>query len=102
MKVIQIGITLSDENGKTPEPVSTWQFNFNFDIDNDEKAMNSIQILKESGIDFQRLKRRGMSPMYFAEKVTQSGLVLNDNLYWLCFHGNYDFAYLLKVMMNDP
>jgi CCR4-NOT transcription complex subunit 7/8 len=35
MKWIQIGITLSDENGKLPEPVSTWQFNFNFDIDND-------------------------------------------------------------------
>jgi hypothetical protein len=24
MKLIQIGITLSDENGKLPEPVSTW------------------------------------------------------------------------------
>jgi hypothetical protein len=24
LKIIQIGITLSDENGKHPEPVSTW------------------------------------------------------------------------------
>jgi len=24
LKVIQIGITLSDENGKFPEPISTW------------------------------------------------------------------------------
>lgn len=35
MNVIQIGITLMDENGKTPEPICTWQFNFNFDIDQD-------------------------------------------------------------------
>jgi CCR4-NOT transcription complex subunit 7/8 len=42
LKVIQIGITLSDENGKTPEPVSTWQFNFSFDIDSDHKSMASI------------------------------------------------------------
>lgn len=35
LNVIQIGITLMDENGKTPEPVCTWQFNFNFDIDFD-------------------------------------------------------------------
>jgi CCR4-NOT transcription complex subunit 7/8 len=52
LKLIQIGITLSDENGKLPEPVSTWQFNFNFDIDADFKSMDSINILKESGIDF--------------------------------------------------
>lgn len=64
--------------------------------------MTSIQVLKDSGIDFQKLKHRGISPLYFAEKVISSGLVLNDNLYWLCFHGNYDFAYLLKLMMNEP
>jgi CCR4-NOT transcription complex subunit 7/8 len=70
LKVIQIGITLSDENGKTPEPVSTWQFNFNFDVDTEEGAATSIQMLKDSGIDFVKLKRRGISPLYFAEKVT--------------------------------
>jgi CCR4-NOT transcription complex subunit 7/8 len=52
LKVIQIGISLSDENGKCPEPVSTWQFNFNFDIDVDPRAQSSIDMLKSSGIDF--------------------------------------------------
>lgn len=101
MKVIQVGITLSDENGKNPDPVCTWQFNFNFDIESDNKSMNSIQLLKDCGIDFQKLKRRGIHPLYFAEKITQSGLVLNDKVHWICFHGCYDFAYLLKIMMNE-
>ena len=57
--------------------------------------------MQSCGIDFQKLKARGISPLYFAEKVTQSGLVLNDKVFWICFHGCYDFAYLLKIMMNE-
>jgi CCR4-NOT transcription complex subunit 7/8 len=48
-----------------------------------------------------KLKRRGIDPVYFAEKVTQSGLVLNERVHWICFHGCYDFAYLMKIMMNE-
>jgi CCR4-NOT transcription complex subunit 7/8 len=101
MNVIQIGITLMDENGKAPEPVCTWQFNFNFNIDTDKNHSASIMMLKEHGIDFTSLKHRGISPLYFAEKVMQSGIVLNDKVHWICFHGSYDFAYFLKIMMND-
>jgi len=31
LKLIQVGITLSDGEGNFPEENSTWQFNFNFD-----------------------------------------------------------------------
>jgi hypothetical protein len=31
LKMIQLGVTVSDEHGNTPE-VSTWQFNFTFDL----------------------------------------------------------------------
>ena len=30
-----------------------------------------------------------------------SGLVLNDRLTWICFHGNQDFGFLIKIMMNE-
>jgi hypothetical protein len=32
LKIIQIGITLSNEKGEFPEDVSTWQFNFHFSL----------------------------------------------------------------------
>ena len=32
LKVIQVGITLSNEEGEFPEDISTWQFNFKFDL----------------------------------------------------------------------
>ena len=32
LKVIQIGISLADEEGNVPKGVNTWQFNFKFDL----------------------------------------------------------------------
>lgn len=32
LKVIQVGITLIDEQGNFPEEASTWQFNFKFNV----------------------------------------------------------------------
>lgn len=96
-----MGITLSDENGNHPSPVCTWQFNFNFDIDSDSYSHSSILLLQQSGIDFQLLKRKGLAPTFFAEKVILSGLVLNPQLKWVCYHGCYDFSYLLRVLMDE-
>jgi len=31
LKIIQLGVTVSDENGNSP-PLSTWQFNFTFNL----------------------------------------------------------------------
>jgi len=58
-------------------------------------------LLKKCGIDFNKLKHHGISPKYFAEKMTLSGLILNPNTRWICYHGCYDFAYMLKVLMNE-
>ena len=33
LKMIQMGITLANEFGEYPEEVSTWQFNFKFDVE---------------------------------------------------------------------
>ena len=59
LKLIQLGITITNENGEYPKniPYHTWQFNFQFDINKDNFNEQSINLLKKSGIDFQKLKK---------------------------------------------
>lgn len=42
MKIIQLGISLFDEKGRQPSPVSTWQFNFEWDLETEHKNDRSI------------------------------------------------------------
>lgn len=102
LKVIQIGITLTDGEGRTPQGISTWQFNFQFDIDRDTYAKDSIELLTNHGINFEEHKRNGIDHAKFAELLITSGLVLLPEMTWLSFHGQYDFGYLLKLVMNSP
>lgn len=101
LKVIQIGFTFSDDKGKRP-PNSTWQFNFKFSVNEDLYAQDSIDFLRDCGIDFERHTSQGIDPAEFAMLMTTSGIVLNDEINWLSFHGSYDFGYLLRILSNQP
>ncbi|NCP90682.1 MAG: hypothetical protein GW827_10660, partial [Flavobacteriales bacterium] len=57
-----------------------------------------MQLLTNSGINFANLKNTGIKYDKFAEKLITSGLILNDEVNWISFHGLYDFAYLLRAL----
>ena len=103
LKLIQLGITLTNEKGEYPKnyPYHTWQFNFEFDIKTDKIVQASLNLLEQSGIDFNKLKRKGIKHKLFAEYFMVSGLVLNPYITWISFHGCYDFGYLLKLLLNS-
>jgi CCR4-NOT transcription complex subunit 7/8 len=61
-------------------------------------AQDSIELLKSSGIDFDKFEKYGIDIQYFGECLVMSGLVLNDDVKWLSFHSSYDFGYLLKTL----
>eukprot|EP00758_Cryptobia_borreli_P014470 Tbor_TRINITY_DN5924_c5_g2::TRINITY_DN5924_c5_g2_i1::g.18931::m.18931/K12581/CNOT7_8, CAF1, POP2; CCR4-NOT transcription complex subunit 7/8 len=52
LKIIQLGLTLLNEKGEVPEKCCTWQFNFRFSLDDDIYAQDSIELLKNGGINF--------------------------------------------------
>eukprot|EP00667_Euglena_gracilis_P017448 EG_transcript_18404 len=101
LKIIQLGLTFSDELGRHPPGVCTWQFNFKFDIEMDMYAQDSIELLQSGGIDFQKHSTHGIDVQVFGEMLTASGLVLNDDMKWISFHSGYDFGYLLKILTNS-
>ncbi len=100
LKLIQVGITLSDEHGNCPQPVSTWQFNLKFDLTAEKFAADSINLLKEAGIDFNELSIKGIPELRFADLFLSSGLALNEDVHWITFHGAFDFGYLIKSISN--
>ncbi len=61
----------------------------------------SINLLEMAGIDFKSFFNYGIEVDHFGELFTTSGLILNENVKWITFHGSYDFAYLVKVLSNQ-
>lgn len=102
LKVIQVGITVADENGNIPSETSAWQFNFKFNLNDDMYSQESIDLLTHSGIDFKKHELKGIDVSYFGELLTVSGIVLSEDVKWISFHSGYDFGYLLKVLTFNP
>ncbi|XP_071694264.1 probable CCR4-associated factor 1 homolog 7 [Rutidosis leptorrhynchoides] len=105
LKLIQLGLTFSDENGNLPSFGNDksmsfiWQFNFReFDINEDIFTNDSIEMLTQCGIDFKKNNEIGIDANRFGELLMSSGIVLNDNICWVTFHSGYDFGYLLKLL----
>lgn len=103
LKLIQIGLTFSDDQGNIPlcgtDKYCIWQFNFReFNVNEDVFANDSIELLRQSGIDFRKNNEKGIDAQRFGELLMSSGIVLNDNVYWVTFHSGYDFGYLLKIL----
>ncbi|KAH9361214.1 hypothetical protein HPB48_001572 [Haemaphysalis longicornis] len=102
LKIIQIGFTFMDEAVNKPPNYWTWQFNFKFSLTEDMCAQDSIDLLINSAIQFERHEKEGIDPAKFAQLFTVSGVVLPDDVKLICFHGAYDMAYLLKLLTNKP
>lgn len=106
LNLIQLGLTLSDEQGNLPtcgtnNRQCVWQFNFReFNLKTDMYAIDSIELLRQSGIDFARNSEFGIESKRFAQLLMCSGVVLNDKIQWVTFHCGYDFGYLLKLLTS--
>lgn len=122
LSLIQVGIALFNEDGEQPpaRPNSTdsadlkegnqggrrgggntplaWQFNFKFSLEEEMFSQDSINSLQQAGIDFAALERDGINPHDFASALIPSGLLMYDDVYWISFHGGYDFGYLTKIL----
>ncbi|KAB1211897.1 hypothetical protein CJ030_MR5G000958 [Morella rubra] len=103
LKLIQLGLTFSDDKGNLPtcgtDKYCIWQLNFReFNPNEDVYANDSIELLSQSGIDFMKHNEKGVDARRFSELLMSSGIVLNDNVHWVTFHSGYDFGYLLKLL----
>ena len=49
-------------------------------------SQDSIDLLANSGLQFQKHEEEGIDTLHFAELLMTSGVVLCDNVKWLSFH----------------
>ncbi|XP_057496156.1 probable CCR4-associated factor 1 homolog 11 [Actinidia eriantha] len=108
LNLIQLGLTLSDPYGNLPDfgtPFShIWEFNFSdFNLDSDSQNPESITLLKNQGIDFDRNRQEGIASQVFASILVRAGLVSNSqfSVTWVTFHGSYDFGFLIKILTQN-
>lgn len=102
LRLIQVGLTFCDKDGVLAEPVCTWQLNFKFSLEDDLYAPDSIELLQNSGFDFERHSKDGIEVEAFGELLMMSGMVLTPDVRWLTFHAGYDFAYLVRILTGRP
>ena len=69
-------------------------------IQTDMYAEDSIELLRNCGINFERHQIEGIDTSWFAEMLITSGIVLMNRVNWITFHSGYDFCYLLKVNLK--
>jgi hypothetical protein len=78
--------------------VGAWQFNFKFSLTEDMFATESIDLLERAGVEFDSLEDHGVTHAAFGELLISSGLVLDEDITFVTYHGGYALAYLLKLM----
>ncbi|KAK2630080.1 hypothetical protein QTJ16_000900 [Diplocarpon rosae] len=128
LKILQLGISVFTEDGESPPQQmtaadlgldvtqeetrkyanaminipTTWQFNFRFSLEDDMYSEVSIDALRLAGVEFSRLQNEGILPEAFGALLMTSGLVCDEDVHWVSFHGGYDFGYLTKLLHVNP
>ncbi|KAF8389263.1 hypothetical protein HHK36_025956 [Tetracentron sinense] len=104
LNLIQVSLTLSDAHGNLANLgdgfYSIWEFNLgNFDVDRDLLAPESIQLLKQQGINFNMNREKGICAARFGQLLLKYRIIYYFFMViWVTFHSSYDFAYLIKIL----
>lgn len=95
-------LNIQSEIDETKDYIVVWQFHMKYNVQEDVYAKEAIDFLFKSGLKFEEYDKNGIEYKHFGEIMIASGLICNNNITWVSFHGSYDFAYLLKLLTNIP
>ncbi len=95
-------MTITDEKGDSESCMTlTYQFNIKYELAKEKYDMEGIKLLQQSGIKFEELEEKGIDLVTFAEQIITLDIFFNKDVQWVCFHGNYDLAYMIRTIDNQ-
>jgi len=56
--------------------------------------------LKNQGINFDKHVNSGINPQHFYRLLKSSRLFQDPSITWITYQGDFDLAYIIKIMMN--
>lgn len=101
--LLQIGFTLTDEDGNLAPGVHTFQFNMHYDTSkaSDVKADNMFFLLNTPKIDFLALEICGIKQEEFVKEILESEIFANKKLTLVTFAGVMDYYFLIQMLATN-
>ncbi|KAL5699395.1 hypothetical protein ACHQM5_030305 [Ranunculus cassubicifolius] len=101
--IIQLGLTLQTKGSNGEFNYDVWEFNFkDFNLlRGHHHNPESIKLLKQQGIDFEKNTRDGIDSRCFSTWLKLL-LFVNKKTTWVGFHSAYDFGYMIKILTGKP
>lgn len=105
--IFKVGISLCDQFGNKPEGIfSTWQLHCEVNPEVEMVPSEFLEFLDAASTipetSASELKHSGINLRELAVVLTDSGLIMNNNITWISHSGGYDFAYLLRLITDRP
>ncbi|KAJ1287899.1 hypothetical protein BS78_02G045900 [Paspalum vaginatum] len=104
LQLIQIGLTLFDSGGRLPGLGATryvWEFSLReFDVRSHLHAPESIAMLRDKGVDFDRTREHGVDAAALGPRLRKWLRAGLGRAGVVTFSGGYDIAYLVKMMFG--
>uniref|UniRef100_H0XG33 poly(A)-specific ribonuclease n=1 Tax=Otolemur garnettii TaxID=30611 RepID=H0XG33_OTOGA len=101
LKIIQLGLTFTNEKGEYPSGINTWQFNFKFNLtrlgSGDHCNLNCNSVLQ-----FGRGQKVGINQtLSLSKNIKITGMSICSHFHHYTLFLGYDFGYMVKLLTDS-
>nr|AAP53808.1 CAF1 family ribonuclease containing protein [Oryza sativa Japonica Group] len=102
--IVQMGLTFAFvgdvEGEQAPSPPIALEINFDFNVNSPKYHGESIHFLSSQGHDLTQHSKRGVTPEFVYEGLLRHLPFGDGSVTWVAYHGDYDLAFLLRLLQG--
>uniref|UniRef100_A0A0D9XJT3 Uncharacterized protein n=1 Tax=Leersia perrieri TaxID=77586 RepID=A0A0D9XJT3_9ORYZ len=101
--IVQMGLAIAfvgdAQSFPSPPPIAL-EINFQLDVEAREYHPKTIKFLSDQGHDLTEHSKRGVEPHRVSDGLLRHLPFGDASVTWLAFHGDYDLAFLLRLLQS--